>query len=42
MNLSVWPYHSGNSVVDGVLFTVFCFVAGWAFGLGWRVAQKLP
>lgn len=42
MNLSIWPYHSGNTVVDLVLFLVFSFVFGWAMGLGWRVAGKLP
>ncbi len=40
--MNFWPYHSGNSVVDGVLFVLYCLIAGWGLGLGWRVAQKLP
>lgn len=34
--------HTGNTLVDVLLFVVWSFVFGWAMGLGWRVAQKLP
>lgn len=42
MNLTIWPYHSGNPAVDCVLFALYLFAAGYFFGLGWRVAGKLP
>lgn len=42
MNLTIVPIHTGNTLVDVVLFVVLSFVFGWAMGLGWRVAGKLP
>ena len=38
----IWPYRSGNTLVDFVLFAIYCFLFGYFLGLGWRVAQKLP
>lgn len=40
--MNFWPYHSGNAFADVVLYGVYTFLFGWFFGLGWRVAQKLP
>lgn len=38
----MWPYHSGQPVVDVVLWGVFCVLFGLFVGWGWRVAQKQP
>jgi hypothetical protein len=40
--VSLWPYASGQPVVDVVLFLVWCFLFGLAFSWGRRVAEKLP
>lgn len=42
MLATVWPYASGNTLVDVVLFIVWGFVFGAAFTWGARVAGKLP
>lgn len=34
--------HLGSSLGEWALFFLVTFLAGWAFGLGWRVANKLP
>lgn len=41
-DISPWPYHSGNALVDVVLFGVWCFLFGLFFTWGARVAGKLP
>ncbi len=41
-DVTIWPYHSGNSVVDVVLFIVWAFIFGLGFTWGARVAGKLP
>lgn len=38
---AIFPYHSGNTLVDVVLFVVWGFVFGFAFTLGQRVCSKL-
>lgn len=41
-DISLAPYHSGNAVVDVVLFVVFAYVFGLAFTWGARTAGKIP
>jgi len=40
--VSLWPYSSGNTLVDVLLFGVWCFLFGLFFSWGERVAGKLP
>lgn len=40
--VSLWPYSSGNTLVDVLLFGVWCFLFGLFFSWGARVAGKLP
>lgn len=40
--VSCWPYQSGNTLVDVVLFGVWAFLFGLFMAYGWRVANKLP
>lgn len=40
--VSLWPYQSGNTLVDVALFGLWAFVFGLFLGWGMRVAGKLP
>jgi len=40
--VSLWPYQSGNTLVDVVLFGVWSFAFGFFLALGMRVGNKLP
>jgi p-aminobenzoyl-glutamate transporter AbgT len=39
---TLWPYRSGNAVVDVVLFIVWGVLFGMALGWGMRISNKLP
>jgi hypothetical protein len=42
MHDAIWPYRSGNTVVDLVLFIVFAVVLGIGLAWGMRIGNKLP
>ncbi len=41
-SVSVWPYASGNTLVDVVLFGIYCVLFGIFFTWGQRIGSKLP
>lgn len=42
VGVSIWPYSSGNAVVDIVLFIVWGVLLGIALQWGFRIGGKLP
>ena len=41
-DIHFFPYYANNSVVDVILFGIWCFLFGFFFTLGSRVGSKIP
>lgn len=41
-DIGIWPYRSGNTLVDVVLFAIWCVLFGIFFTWGQRIGGKLP